>query len=87
MSDKNPTKAQLRERREELARFNKDEYHWIAHDYNLEMEEKTQYQIRYTGRGICVDIFPSSKKYFNIVNKERGKYEELEQFIKELITK
>ncbi len=86
MSDKNPTPAQRRERKQELERFGKDEYHWVAHDNGLELEEKSPHHYRFIGRGIKLDIWPGSKKYHNLKTQERGTYEDLEEFIK-ILTK
>lgn len=81
------TPAQKKRRQQNLESFMQNEYHYFAHDNELKMRELNKYQFRFSNEQIVFDIYPSSKKYFDLVFKQWGTYETLDQLYKELKAK
>lgn len=81
------TKAQRRIRAENRKEFFKGEFNYLDHDLALESEEITQYQIRYRNpkTGKAVDLYPSSRKFFDLRTKQRGEYEDAEELLTRLL--
>jgi hypothetical protein len=72
------------EKRENFRIFVERTVYTLEEDYDVKTDQLSTYQWRIWGKNFCIDIYPSTQKYFSLDTKQWGQYESLNNLINNL---